>query len=405
MRTHFASAIVLCLLVALSSVQGLRTSRIQLDDPGVDWRTAGKVTTVKNQFECNCSYAFAVADNIASRWAVVGHTLRNLSTQELISCGSGGGCTATTSTSVTNTLNWLINHNEGKIYTSDSVPFTSYHGNVAMCDTQHGVVGGSISSIKHLSTNEAALASYVQTNGPIVAMIDDTNLRSYYTGIWTGCPAQPVVNHAVLIVGYSDGSSPYWIVKNSWGADWGLEGYAKIPLGTNACGIANMASTVETTGATLPPSPAPPETRTPSPPIPPPTPPPPVPPTTATPAPSHYTYAPGATYAPGSNVKYTVSFCSDSACSTCDTQKNYYQGECSWQTGWSFKAWCDGSHTTTTAVNPADTQKINLNVYPQAKCAGIHQEQFSQSHTCFAPTGAPPGTYLKIDCNSNSPPP
>lgn len=49
------------------------------------------------------------------------------------------------------------------------------------------------------------------------------------------------VEHAVTIVGYSqkDELVPYWIVKNSWGTDWGDQGYAYIEItdGTGVCGV------------------------------------------------------------------------------------------------------------------------------------------------------------------------
>lgn len=57
---------------------------------------------------------------------------------------------------------------------------------------------------------------------------------SYTSGVYTSttCGNTPAdVNHAVLAVGY--GTDPesgldYWIVKNSWGTDWGDEGFFKI---------------------------------------------------------------------------------------------------------------------------------------------------------------------------------
>lgn len=48
-----------------------------------------------------------------------------------------------------------------------------------------------------------------------------------------------VVNHAVLIVGYTPS---YWIVKNWWGSDWGENGYMRIAKMKNMCGIANYAA-------------------------------------------------------------------------------------------------------------------------------------------------------------------
>ncbi|KAF2343526.1 Peptidase C1A papain C-terminal, partial [Trinorchestia longiramus] len=54
-----------------------------------------------------------------------------------------------------------------------------------------------------------------------------------------------VVNHAVVLVGYGEDEETgmkYWIVKNSWGADWGEQGYFKIRRGTNEVGIESGAS-------------------------------------------------------------------------------------------------------------------------------------------------------------------
>ena len=50
------------------------------------------------------------------------------------------------------------------------------------------------------------------------------------------------LNHAVTLVGYQntgDEEKPYWIVRNSWGSDWGEDGYIRMAIvdGPGMCGI------------------------------------------------------------------------------------------------------------------------------------------------------------------------
>jgi len=70
--------------------------------------------------------------------------------------------------------------------------------------------------------------------------------RQYKSGVYTSdhCGTTPNdVNHAVLAVGYGvENGVPYWLIKNSWGAEWGDEGYFKMELGKNMCAVATCAS-------------------------------------------------------------------------------------------------------------------------------------------------------------------
>jgi len=48
--------------------------------------------------------------------------------------------------------------------------------------------------------------------------------------VWTN------LNHFVIAIGYgtSDDGTKYWLLKNSWGTNWGESGYMKIHRGTGA---------------------------------------------------------------------------------------------------------------------------------------------------------------------------
>jgi KDEL-tailed cysteine endopeptidase len=59
----------------------------------------------------------------------------------------------------------------------------------------------------------------------------DTSFNTYTSGVME-CTDWPICDHAVTIVGYNrtSGYLGYWIVKNSWGTDWGIHGYFHLSM-------------------------------------------------------------------------------------------------------------------------------------------------------------------------------
>lgn len=79
---------------------------------------------------------------------------------------------------------------------------------------------------------------------PVAVAVDASTWQSYKGGVFpsTACNATATLNHGVSLTGFvATGNSPYWIVKNSWGAKWGENGYINLANG-NTCGICEAAS-------------------------------------------------------------------------------------------------------------------------------------------------------------------
>ena len=88
--------------------------------------------------------------------------------------------------------------------------------------------------------NEEQLVDSIYNAGPVsIAFQVVEDFRFYESGVYSSnsCKnSRRDVNHAVLAVGYGteEGFDDY-IVKNSWGSEWGESGFFKIQRGVNMC--------------------------------------------------------------------------------------------------------------------------------------------------------------------------
>jgi len=96
-----------------------------------------------------------------------------------------------------------------------------------------------------IDDNEDAMVAGLNTHGPLSVALDATYWSYYSNGIYDGPCSTTTMNHGVLLVGYGEEKdTKYWIVKNSWGADWGEKGYIRLIRGKNKCGIQNFVCTI-----------------------------------------------------------------------------------------------------------------------------------------------------------------
>ncbi len=216
-----------------------------------DWRDVGGqnyVTSVKDQGTCGCCYAFAGLGNVESRLRIDGAGTYDLSENHAKECNwyelnnidGGTSCSGGNYMKVTNL--WS---KKGTVLEADD-PFSPIDG---ACQAAGGpfrqtLLDWRIISGAGVMADTSVLKQYIHTYGPVFTSMYvwgsefndyDGSYTLYYSG--TGNP-----NHAVVIVGWDDtrthaGGSGAWIAKNSWGTDWGDDGYFYIAYGSASMGM------------------------------------------------------------------------------------------------------------------------------------------------------------------------
>jgi len=208
----------------------------------VDWRQSGIVTEVKNQGQCGSCWSFSTTGSVEGAHAQATRNLTSLSEQNLIDCSGNWGNLGCGGGLMTEAMNYIIN-NKG----IDTEASYEYEGVQDTCRFNTANIGSTLSGMVNVSSgNETDLMLKV-ARGPVSVAIDASamSFQFYSSGIYYSYECSSTnLDHGVLSVGYgSEGGEDYWIVKNSWGASWGNEGYIlMIRNWDNNCGIATMAT-------------------------------------------------------------------------------------------------------------------------------------------------------------------
>jgi hypothetical protein len=221
----------------------------------VDWRNAkpAVLTPVKNQGQCGSCWAFSTTEQIESDRALAGHGLTVLAPQQIVSCDTtDDGCNGG------NPMNaYAYVQNVGGIEFSKDYPYTSGTTEAnGVCkfkkaDLAANTAPTGYSIISSQPTQESNMYTQI-LKSPMSVCVDATLWQTYQSGVITkadNCGTS--IDHAVQAVGIggvdrngkaTSRTGAYWIVRNSWAADWGEEGFVFVQTGGNVCGITAEAT-------------------------------------------------------------------------------------------------------------------------------------------------------------------
>jgi len=203
-----------------------------------DWRSKGAVTPIKDQGQCGSCWAFSATEGVETGNFLCGHSLYQLAPQQIVDydttdSGCNGGDLPTAFAYV----------QANGMEQEKDYPYTAEDGT---CNFNAGDVVAKISGFDYAtqSQNETAMQVAMMSNsgGPLSICVDASSWQNYNGGVITSCGDS--LDHCVQTVGWDQDSSgtPYWIVRNSWGTSWGINGFVYVERNQDECGIAEEAT-------------------------------------------------------------------------------------------------------------------------------------------------------------------
>ena len=197
------------------------------------WNDTGLLSPVKNQGQCGSCWAFSVTTALETFMRQRNYSVDRLSEQELVDCstkdyGCNGGMMHTA-------FDYIIEN--GGLYSNYDYEYVAKTQNCSKPLNITKVLGSNISKYNFVIPNSVLDMKLSVLQNPVTIAVDADNIyfRFYQDGVIdVPMNVSKTLNHAVLLIGYDyDENGEYWIIQNSWGKKWGINGFCKIRIQPN----------------------------------------------------------------------------------------------------------------------------------------------------------------------------
>jgi cathepsin L len=195
------------------------------------------MTPIRDQQRCGSCWAFTAMGTYEASQSIINGVKLDLSEQHALDCaeiwsGRAGSCRGGWYMKI---FEWM--NQKGSLATENTVPYTAQQNtckrgvDAPFKVDAWGWVGSPWSTNATVTDIKEALCKH----GPVSTTVNATPAFIAYTGGVFDEKNSGYINHAVVIVGWDDDKKA-WLLRNSWGTRWGMDGYMWIEYGSNRIG-------------------------------------------------------------------------------------------------------------------------------------------------------------------------
>ena len=203
------------------------------------------MTPIKNQGQCGSCWAFSTTGSLEGVHFQTKGELISFSEQQLVDCSKSygnHGCLG----GLMNMSFWYVK--DHGITTEAKYPYHGIGINACKYKEETDKVW-TISDCTEIPENSSLNFKASVAKGPVSVAIQANQMafQLYKSGVFSNDKCGTKLDHGVLTVGYGvEDGKDYYKVKNSWGAQWGENGFIKIENlkkdGPGLCGLQMAAS-------------------------------------------------------------------------------------------------------------------------------------------------------------------